>query len=264
VASASCRLKPRRFGSAIESERLLLRDAELLATETRLAGGFERAEEACPDEAHEDEVVEVAGLQSRVLAVVGEAEELARERVEARALAVHPAQRATDQHRGRRASTFCREGGEAVAVARRAGLRVTAAQAEAEAPGHEPRAHSGAEDAGRLDLDGLWSRAAVGPLQPGLSLRVVLEPGVRVFLRLVGIREEVVIWIMQCREPEDLALGVRARLLRRVIVVGAHDRGVVDVAGEQLALDALRDEPDRVVLMPAIPAEMDGIEALLR
>jgi hypothetical protein len=44
----------------------------------------ERAEEGGADQAHEQEVVEVAGLQRGVLAVVGEAEELAGVRAQRR------------------------------------------------------------------------------------------------------------------------------------------------------------------------------------
>lgn len=97
---ADLRIRP------VEAERPLLGDAKLLASEPIRGCVLKRAEEARTDEAHEEEVVEMAGLERGVLTVVGEAEELPRVEIQARLGAVHPAQRARHEHRGRRAATL--------------------------------------------------------------------------------------------------------------------------------------------------------------
>ncbi|MBV8094572.1 MAG: single-stranded DNA-binding protein, partial [Acetobacteraceae bacterium] len=72
---------------------------------------LDRGEEGGAGEADEEKVVEVPGLQRGVLTVVGEAEDLARDRREAGLRAVHPAQRAADEHGGGRAAALSRERG---------------------------------------------------------------------------------------------------------------------------------------------------------
>ena len=122
----------------VEAERTLLGDSKLVAAESVRTGILECAEKARADEADEEEVVEMAGLERRVLTVVGEAEQLARVGVHRRRC-VHPAQGAADEHRGRRAAALRRERGETRAIARRTALGVPATEAEPELAGLEPR-----------------------------------------------------------------------------------------------------------------------------
>src|SRR5690606_33546552 len=123
---------------AVEAQGPLLGRPQLRASEPRLAGEIEGPQERSADEAHEEKVVEVSGLEGRVLPVVGEAEELASVRREPRLLPVHPPQGAGDQDRRRGASTFGRERGETGSVTGRGAMRRSAAEAEAEATGDEP------------------------------------------------------------------------------------------------------------------------------
>ena len=93
---------------SVEAERALLGNAQLVAAEPLRAGILQCAEKARADEAHEEEVVEMAGLERGVLTVVSEAEKLSRVAVHPRLGAVHPAQRAADEYGGRRAAAFRR------------------------------------------------------------------------------------------------------------------------------------------------------------
>ena len=122
----------------VEAERALLGNSKLVATESVRTRILECAEKTRADEAHKQEVVEMAGLERRVLTVVGEAEQLSRIGVHRR-LCVHPAQRAPHEHGRRRTAALRRERGEARAIARRPALSVPAAEAEPELAGLEPR-----------------------------------------------------------------------------------------------------------------------------
>ena len=142
VEAAECRLQ-QPLGAdlrvrPVEAERALLGDSKLVAAEPVRTGILKCAEKARADQADEEEVVEVAGLECRVLAVVGEPEQLSRVTVHRRRC-VHPAQCAADEHGGRRAAALRRERGEARAVARRPTLGVPATKTEPELAGLEPR-----------------------------------------------------------------------------------------------------------------------------
>ena len=208
----------------------------------------------------------MAGLKGGVLAVVREAEELARELGEAGALAVHPAQDTPDEDGRRGAAALGGEGSESVAIPDGAALGVAAPKAEAELAGEEPGRRAAAEPAGRGDVDALGPRGPVVASEAGIPGRVVLEPGVGVVL--VAIRErEAGVARVKSEEAEALAVvvGDLVVVLARVVsVVRGSGPGIVDVSREERALAPFALQTDRVVLVPALAAEVNGVEPLLR
>ena len=200
VLSASWRLKPlkRRLeqplradlgAGPVEAERLLLR----VARARRCAGPFvagrlEGAEEAGADQADEEEVVEVAGLQGGVL----------RLSVKPRSLRVYGSspesppciQRSAlaDQHRRGRASAFGRERGQAVAVPGRAALRArrSAGRSGTCRAGTRPCVPEPTLPVGSTRSPTARARFAVVRLEPRVAGGVELEPGLRVVLVAVG------------------------------------------------------------------------------
>ena len=252
---ADLRIRP------VEAEQTLLGNAQLVATEAVRAGIVQCAEKARADEAHEEEVVEVAGLERGVLAVVGEAEELSRVAVQSRPAAVHPAQNAADEYGGRRAAALRRERGEAGAVACRAALRVAAAEAEAEPAGQEPhrRPRTGAP-VGR-DLEAPGARIAVVGLDPRVAGGGQLDPGLRIVLVAVGEPEVGIVGRVR-RQEAELPLGMcPVRVLVGLVPPGGWR--VVDVAREEDGAPFLLHQPHRVVLVAALTAEVHGVQALV-
>ena len=247
---------------SVEAERALLGEAQRVAAEAVRAGIVQRAEKPRADEAHEEEVVEVAGLERGVLAVVGEAEELSRVAVQPRPGAVHPAQDAADEYGGRRAAALRRERGEARAVARRPALGVAAAEAEAEPAGQEPhrRPRSGAP-VGR-DLEAPGAGVAVVGLEARVAGGGQLDPGLRIVLVAVGERETGIVGRVR-RQEAELPLGMR---LVRVPVglVPPGGQRVVDVAREEDGAPFPLHQPHRVVLVAALATEVQGVQALVR
>ena len=153
----------------IKAKHLLLGNPQLVATEPLRACTLQRTEEARADEAHEQEVIEITRLKRGVLTVVGEAENLSRVAVQPRLGAVHPAQRASDEYGGRRATALRRERGETRAITRRTALSAPAAEAEAELPGQEPHFRPGTDLPVGCDLGALSTRVAIVRLQPRVT-----------------------------------------------------------------------------------------------
>ena len=247
---------------SVEAERALLGEAQRVAAEAVRAGIVQRAEKPRADEAHEEEVVEVAGLERGVLAVVGEAEELSRVAVQPRPGAVHPAQYAADEHGGRRAAALRRERGEAGAVARRPALRVAAAQAEAEPAGQEPHRRPRSDAAVGRDLEAPGARVAVVGLEPRAAGGGQLDPGLRIVVVAVGERETGIVGRVR-RQEAELPLGMRPVRVP-VGLVPPGRRRVVDVAREEGGAPVLVHQPHRVVLVAALAAEVQGVQALVR
>ena len=69
---------------------------------------------------------------------------------------------------------------------------------------------------------------------------------------------------MRRDEAEDFAVGVVVRVvITEVVVVRSHRRRVVNITGQECAFAVGVHVPDRVVLMTALSAEVDGVEAFL-
>jgi hypothetical protein len=100
----------------------LLGGPELVAAQAAVAGRLQRAQEARAHHADEQEVVEVAGLERGVLRLSVKPRSLRVSGGHPRLWAVHPAQRAGDEHRGGGASALGRQRGQAGAIAGRAAL----------------------------------------------------------------------------------------------------------------------------------------------
>ena len=252
---ANLRVRP------VEAERALLGDSKLVAAEPVRAGILECAEKARADEADEEEVVEVAGLERRVLTVVGEAEDLSRVAVHRRGC-VHPAQCAPDQHGGRRAAALRRERRKPRAVARCAALGVPAAEAEPELAGQEPRSRVRTDAPVGRDHEAAGTRVAVVLLEPRTASSIELEPGLGVVILPVGERERGIVGRMRRQEAER-PLGPRiVRISVGFVLPGRWC--VVDVAREEDRLSLLLHQPNRVILVAALAAKVHGVEALVR
>ena len=157
---ADLRIRP------VEAKRTLHGDAQLVAAEPGGPGIVQSPEKTRAHEADKQKVVEVAGLQRRVLAVVGEAEQLPRVQVHLRVVAVHPAQRTGHEHGGCRAAALCRQRGEPGAIPRRAALGVPAAETEAELARQEPHVRSRTDPSVGGNFEAPRPRFAVVPLEP--------------------------------------------------------------------------------------------------
>ena len=95
-----------RLVRPVEAERSLLGYAQGVAADPVRAGILQSAEKTRADEANEDEVVEMAGLERGVLTIVGETEKLPRVLAQPGFGAMHPAQNAADEHSGRGGAAF--------------------------------------------------------------------------------------------------------------------------------------------------------------
>ena len=253
---ADLRIRP------IEAERVLRGGAQRIAPKPRRSRILQCAEEARADEAHEEEVVEMAGLERGVLAVVGEAEELARVAVQSRPGAVHPAQNAADEYGGRRAAALRRERGEAGAVARRPALRVAATEAEAEPAGQEPQRRPRTDAPVGRDLEASGARVAVVGLDPRVAGGGQLDPGLRIVLVAVGEPEVGIVGRVR-RQETELPLGMcPVRVLVGFVRPGRWR--VVDVAREEDGTPFLLHQPHRVVLVATLATEVHGVQALVR
>ena len=254
---ADLRIRP------IEAERVLRGGAQRIAPKPRRSRILQRAEEARADEAHEEEVVEVAGLERGVLAVVGEAEELSRVAVQPRpGGAVHPAQYAADEYGGRRAAALRRERGEAGAVARRPALRVAATEAEAEPAGQEPQRRPRTDAPVGRDHEAPGARVAVVGLDPRVAGGGQLDPGLRIVLVAAGEAEVGIVGRAR-RQEAELPFGMRSGRVLAGLVPPSGWR-VVDVAREEDGTPFLLHQPHRVILVAALTTEVHGVQALVR
>ena len=206
----------------------------------------------------------MACLQRGVLTVVGEAEELPRVGAQARLGAVHPAQRAGNQYRGRRAATFGRERGETRAIAGRAALSVPAAETESELARQEPRRRPGTDSPVGRDDETASTLLSVVRLQPQVAAGVELDPRLRVVLVAIVEGEFGIVDRMRCQEAEDLLLGPRLLSISLRLFLPRRRR-VVDVPREKDGCPVVAPrQPDRVILVPAFAAEVHGVETLVR
>ena len=121
-----------------EPDGLLHPQADLGAAKAVGTGVPEGSQEPGPQDADEQEVIEVPGLQCRVLPVVREPQHLPGVFGNGRPGAVHPPQGASDKDGGGRTPAFAREGRQSVPVSDAAGMRVLAPEADPEPPGKEP------------------------------------------------------------------------------------------------------------------------------
>ena len=108
-----------------------------------ITGACEASKNRGTQPRHEDKVVEVAGLERRVLTVIGEAEELSTERNDGGGTRpVHPPNDGRHQDGRSGASAFGRQSGETVDIAPCSDRIVTTARTEPELAGKEPCARS--------------------------------------------------------------------------------------------------------------------------
>ena len=121
-----------------EPDGMLHPQADLRAAEAVGTGSPEGSQEPGPQEADEQEVIEVPGLQRRVLPVVREPQHLAGVFGDGRPGAVHPPEGASDEDGGGRTPAFARERRQAVPVTDAAGMRGLAPEADPEPPRKEP------------------------------------------------------------------------------------------------------------------------------
>ena len=198
---------------------------------------------------HEQEIVEMARLQRGVLAIVGEAEELALVGRNRAAGAIHPAQRARHQQGRRRAPPFGRQARELVDLARLARRLILAGRAEAELAGQEPRPTSGCPDCSAgIDRDFPRRRTAPVAAEPNAAARAGLEPVLGIILQ--GAGERII----------GVVLRLRHQIARLLAVLGIVERRFVDGARKHAGNPAIFDQNDRVMFLPAVPAEEGGVK----
>src|SRR5690606_38292183 len=173
----------------------------------------------------------------------------------------HPAQHTGDEHGGRGAAAFGREGREAGAVPRGAALRVAAAEAETKLAGDEPDAGARADVAIGGDVQRRGTRAAIVGLQPRVATRIVLDPVLGEVLVAIVEREVGVTKRMKGDETELLD---PVASICGLLVVLRRRRCIVDATRKCLPRSVLIDEANGMVLVPALAAEVHRIEALLR
>src|SRR5690606_30086093 len=137
------------------------------------------------------------------------------------------------------------------------------AQTEAELAGNEPERHAG----GRLDAVGPQGdppdlALAVVRLEPQLAVAGLLHPTLRVVLD-PALERQGVGTVGRDRRGED-PQPLPGRVLLGVLVAQRlfrASRHVVDGALHHRQPPVLLAQPDRVVLLPARTAEVDGVEA---
>ena len=241
----------------VEAEGPLRPRAQLLATEPARTCILQRAEKARADQAHEEEVVEMARLERGVLTVVGEAEELPRVVAQARLGTVHPAQRAGHQYRRRRAAALGGERGETCAIAGRTAMSFPAAETESELAAQEPRRRPGTDSPVGRHREASSTRVAIVRLQPQVAAGVELDPRLRDLARSSKVTR--IVDRMRCQEAEDLLLG--PRLLSNLLGLFLPGRRrVVDVPREEDECPVVPPrQPHRVILVPALATEVHGV-----
>ena len=243
----------------VEAQGALGSNTQLVAAESLRACIPQRTEEARTDKAHEEEVVEVAGLERGVLAIVGETQELSRVGTQPRHGPVHPAQHAGDEDGGRRAPALCRQRGETRAIARSTAPGGPAAKAESEPAGQEPCVRPRTDAPVGRDREAPGAGVAVVCLEARLAAGAEIQPRLRVVFVAVGEREIGTVGRVGCQKAEELLL-VPVRF-------GIVPRGgwrVVDVTRQERHGPVLPHQAHRVVLVPAFATEVHGVEALVR
>ena len=152
---------------------------QVVVGETVTAGLGGGAVQRGAEHADLDEVVEVAGLERGVLAVVGEGQQLPRDRIEGFLVAQRADRREREQTRGGAAAAGA-EGAELAEVTRLAtAVFDPAREAEAERRGHVRHAQpAGAFRAVGLHVDDRWQVLAAVTPDALAAIGEVLEPGV--------------------------------------------------------------------------------------
>src|SRR5262249_8052991 len=141
-----------------------------------------------------------------------------------------------------------------VAGGRRLGF--LAVEAKSEPPAREPDFLPGADLALGRDPERARARVAIVALQAWVVVLVVFEPCLWVVTILV-------VKFQSRRARRDEAGDLRpVSVFFLLLVFSLRRRRVVDVAIDECAVAAVRLESDRVVFLPALAVEMDGIKAL--
>ena len=202
----------------------------------------------------EDDVVEMSGLERRVLAVVREAENLAVEFVgDARARVMHPFEDRGDEHGRRGAAALRRQRGEPVDVRALGKGQFAACGAEPEFLRLEPAFDAaGRRDlARRQDPDAFVLQLAVRRNETDVAVLGALGPR----LGVVGVVAVELDRLGRNRHEE-----AEPAIVVALVVV---EREILDGPGLEAPRTAVGAVPDRQVFLPAVVAEMQGVEPLV-
>ena len=193
--------------------------------------------------AHEQKIVEVAGLKRSVLPIVREPQQLALRLWNTARWLVHPLESTGHKKRRRGAPPFPGQAGQPAALAHPLIRFILSAEAECELSGDEP------ELSATSAMAAIWCRH-IGDGRALLAIGSKPLDAVALFQPALGIAAQVAV------ECEIGIIGRnRTEISRHIYIVFGFQRCIVDVAGEKLDVTVFLVSGDNLVFVSAVPAE---------